>query len=421
MKLILSLITLLWIMPLQAQTNLFNYKPETNAYGTSTSSAITPIQINPTIKSLSQGDNILIALPNGFKTKIKITSINKVNNNDVTLAGESADGTNLVLTVGKNASYGSISNKILKYAIGHSTEKTQILIDQNVSELANINLSKDYLVPPNWKPLSNVSSDVSTPNISTGSFNSKIRVLFVYSNEYGQAVANPTTRFNQMIAFTNSAYNRSGIDINLELAGAYQINFNNAATLGTLLSKSTSGTDYFSGLHQLRNQTYADLVAVISYKSGFGTSGLAWVNGNSATYGYSAMKYPVVGSDGVFAHEIGHNLGSGHERTSSNPSQGSPCEGGYTGYSCGHGVSGGWGTIMSYLNWNQVNYVFSNPSKSCSGSPCGIPQGQSNSADNRTSFNITRSLVANFRPNPPTSTNTNIVIPPILNLLLDEN
>lgn len=423
MKLIFSLLVLLFVLPLSAQTDLFSFETNTNSFSSSKAvTAVTPIKINPIIKSLSPGEDILVALPNGFKTTIKLSSVKKTSNKDILLSGESSDGTNLVLTVGKNAIYGSIYSNIQKFSIGHLEQGNQILINQSIAELTEIDLSNDFLTPPNWKPRDNLNLDNSTLEESADSFNSKIRVLFVYSKEYGQAVANPTTRFNQMIAFTNSAYNRSGININLELAGAVQINFNNSATLGTLLSKSTSGTDYFSGLHQLRDQTYADLVAVISYKSGYGTSGLAWVNGDLADYGYSAMKYPAVGSDGVFSHEIGHNLGSGHERTSANPSQGSPCTGGYTGYSCGHGVSGGWGTIMSYLNWNQVNYVFSNPTKSCAGSPCGIAQGQANAADNKTSFNITRTLVANFRPNPPpTSTNTNIVIPPIINLLLDEN
>jgi hypothetical protein len=201
-----------------------------------------------------------------------------------------------------------------------------------------------------------------------------------------------------MIAFTNDAYVRSGINIELKLAHARQVNFNNAENPGTLLSQSRQGTGSFSNVHAIRDQYYADMVAVLPFKSSGGISGIAYVNGNNQAVAYSVSQFAVWGSDSLFAHEIGHNLGSGHERISANSSQPSPCTGGYTGYACGHGNgSGKQGTIMSYLNDRAWGFVFSNPQLDCNGEPCGIANGQTNAADNKTSFNITGPLIEVFR------------------------
>ena len=52
---------------------------------------------------------------------------------------------------------------------------------------------------------------------------------------------------------------------------------------------------------------------------------------------------------------------------------------------------------MSYLDDAAWNWVFSNPALNCNGEPCGIARGQTNSADNKSSFNITGPLIQAFR------------------------
>ena len=103
--------------------------------------------------------------------------------------------------------------------------------------------------------------------------------------------------------------------------------------------------------------------------------------------------------DFALAHELGHTMGSQHDRANAT------FQGAYP-YSYGYGSSGMFGTIMSYINPRVGK--FSNPNISCSGSPCGI----ADSADNARSLNNTRATVASFKaaqivepppPSPPPS------------------
>jgi hypothetical protein len=222
-------------------------------------------------------------------------------------------------------------------------------------------------------------------------------VLVVYSKEFEQLFSNPETRINQLIGFSNSVFDRSGILIELDLVTAKLVNFDNSANLGTSLSQATDGVGAFSGLHRLRDVVGGDLVVVLHGSSGFSASGVAWVNGERARFGYSATRISERCCDSVFTHELGHNLGSGHERLSVNPSQPSPCRDVFTDYACGYGNSANdWGTIMSALSSRVVGHRFSNPDQLCLGEPCGIPIGSPNAADNRTAFNLSRINVAAF-------------------------
>ena len=92
--------------------------------------------------------------------------------------------------------------------------------------------------------------------------------------------------------------------------------------------------------------------------------------------------------DYALAHEVSHNMGCQHDRDHSS----SP--GAYS-YSYGYDVAGFFATIMSYDN-PLVGY-FSNPNVLYSGLPMGVPEGQSDSADNAKTINNTKSIVAKFR------------------------
>jgi len=357
------------------------------------------ISINRKLVALEAGQRFLFPLSDDEAIEITVSSATTLQNGDTLLKGSFASGGSAIITFGANVTFANLNSAEHSYAISLDQNQNALLINNKLINL-EIDKSNDMVYPPDFEPMSHLREPVKVPsNIHTAEMNSgksEVTVLFIYSNEFANGFTSPVTRINQMIAFSNDAYVRSGINIELKLAHAQQVNFNNAENIGTLLSQSRAGTGSFSNVHAIRNQYYADMVAVLPFKASGGIGGVAYVNGNNQAFAYSVSQFAPWGSDSLFAHEIGHNLGSGHERISANSSQSSPCSGGYTGYACGHG-NNSEGTIMSYLNDRAWGFVFSNPQLNCLGAPCGIANGQANAADNRTSFNITGPLIEDFR------------------------
>jgi hypothetical protein len=99
------------------------------------------------------------------------------------------------------------------------------------------------------------------------------------------------------------------------------------------------------------------------------------------------------------AHEMGHNMGSAHDRAHN--TQGNPL---YS-YSYGYGLAAspgvpGFATIMA-ANYIQAPIVdkYSSPGLTCNGYVCGVSQSDTvNAADNVSSLNSSRTMVAQFRP-----------------------
>lgn len=227
-----------------------------------------------------------------------------------------------------------------------------------------------------------------------------------------------SARLDQLVALSNQAYRDSGVYINLRLVHKEQVNYSDTTTNSAALDALTKGTDTaLAGVANLRNTKGADLVSLIrpfNYSTSGGSCGVAWVGGYGgqpisgyANYGYSVISdgKDVNGSgyyctDLTFVHELGHNMGSMHDRANSGGGMGA-----YP-YSYGHGVSGTFGTVMSYINPRIGK--FSNPAITCAnGIACGVSETAANSANNALSLNNTRAAVANFRlaqTSPPPAT-----------------
>ncbi len=97
-------------------------------------------------------------------------------------------------------------------------------------------------------------------------------------------------------------------------------------------------------------------------------------------------------TDTTTTHEIGHLLGSTHERriAEEDESQAYP-------FSFGHYREGVFHTIMSY-GTEPESAVFSNPKlRSCSGQACGVAAGDPESADNARGFTQTRFMLAGYQ------------------------
>jgi hypothetical protein len=178
----------------------------------------------------------------------------------------------------------------------------------------------------------------------------------------------------------------------------------------TTLSSLAKGTGVYKTVPALRKKYGADMVTLIRpfYMSAQGGNcGVGYIGGynGSNIAGYGSYAYSVV-SDGkdaggsnyyctdyTFTHELGHNMGLMHDRDTVARQGGG--KGSYD-YAFGHGRSGSFGSIMSYIS--PVIGRFSNPTQTdCGGSfACGVVPGSPASAHNALALTNNRTAVAAF-------------------------
>ena len=218
------------------------------------------------------------------------------------------------------------------------------------------------------------------------------------------------------ISLANTAFTNSQINTQFRLVHTAEIAYPESGNYNTDLSRLRNATDGFlDDVHTLRNTHKADLVTLIEDNIG-DACGVAYVmdsvNASFAGWAFSVAEDACI-SGYTLAHELGHNMGSMHDRA----------EGG-TGaypYSFGHKEAGKFRTIMAYPcspSCPRINH-FSNPNVSYQGSwVTGVDHNTSpaTSADNARAFTNALSTVANFRNSgdttaPPAPANFRIISP----------
>ncbi len=174
--------------------------------------------------------------------------------------------------------------------------------------------------------------------------------------------------------------------------------YTESGSLSTDLGRLRGNSDGFmDGVHTLRNQYKADLVALIT-DSGDGC-GIAYVMVNGPQPSFESLAFSVTVRDCIpnmtLAHETGHNMGNAHDRANSSV--------GVYPYSFGYqDPVGGFRTVMAYAcnpgSCPRIRY-FSNPDVTYNGRPVGIDYDTSptTAADNARSMNNVRATVANWR------------------------
>ncbi|MEU1707631.1 M12 family metallo-peptidase [Streptomyces sp. NPDC005706] len=197
----------------------------------------------------------------------------------------------------------------------------------------------------------------------------------------------------------NDALARSGIDGAVNVVHTEQVDYVESGDQGTDLH-------WLSGdpaVASLRNQYHADLVSLVVP----GVAGVAYKPSNNFGTATQDLAFSVVGGQwlvpeagtgeaGVFAHELGHNLGADHDwDTSPKRNKAYP-------YDHGHVTPNGLVDIMAYNtassckpNCRRVPY-YSNPNITVEGEKFGSIDGKRPS-DLARLFNETIPIVATYR------------------------
>jgi hypothetical protein len=406
-----------------------------------------PVRFNAqALHGMEIGAEAHLALPNGKRWPITFDRFERHEGGIASWVGQvSGLGKDyrVIVTTGPSGSFGSINTPDGEYRLVPG-EGHDFLIDMLAEQehLRILPQRNDGLMPPAHRMIPVPAVDETyteavvreTAEFGRPKTNSVIDLLIVYTNGFANKLgANLQTRLNFMVTRANQTYADSGIAITLRLVGSVMKNYSDTADEcgSTSLNDITNGTGVFADVAALRNSLGADMVALQRSGDDFAGCGIAWIGGGgqggtagmaaSANVMYSMTTGCTAGCEIVFIHELGHNMGSMHDRLTV-ISQGSGTLGfGVFSYSFGHGacttlacdsnvtycvnprcspinVNTDFGTVMSYLQPRV--YKFSSNTLACGNSnlPCGIAVGQPNESHNVFSINQTAPVISAMKP-----------------------
>lgn len=350
-----------------------------------------------------------------------------------------------VITFGERAAFGSIAEPGKPALRLISLRGTAWMVETDPTIIATLDneatrpTTPDYLLPPD--PVAAVASMPDAPlsansapsysNAASTAAATTVDVVVGYTSGYaaelgGQSQA--VTRLNNLIETANQAYVNSQVNAAVRMVHALQVNYPDNTANKTALEELTG---YRSGsgpipvpaalqpLRDAREVHGGDLVTLVRRFNSPENEGcgIAWLIGGGrrgidagdAPYGYSVAsdlnnkadldevdKKSYICREETLAHELGHNMGSQHDRVTA--TENGELKYGVFTYSFGHktdATAGNFYTVMAYGDSGQFSYrVFSNPRTTfCGGLPCGVAE----QADNARSLTQTMPVVATFR------------------------
>lgn len=239
---------------------------------------------------------------------------------------------------------------------------------------------------------------------------SVVDVLFLYTPGavafHGGSFAALQASLAGAMDTANFALANSRIPVVLRTVGVEPIAYTGSDDLFVDRVRLANPADGFmDGAHMLRDARGADLVSLIVENSfGGGNASLPTSLAELATgnFAFSANAVnSVLRGNLTLAHELGHNLGGGHERGNLIDPAVGPFE-----YSYGYRFTAQgnlYHDVMSY-DPGEVIYSFANPNVSYLGVPTGKPAGDPESADLHATFSQTGPVIAGYRPTVLTDT-----------------
>ena len=374
----------------------------------------TEVILNRKILDLQPGTMVHLALPDSTE-QVRMSRKIVHPNGDISWIGHIDNNTKrnrVIITLGRETEYAKIETATTTFTVKPSAGKRGLLVKQAAPTRIPADFGNDARRPP---VAYNSGGDRATkedrratlaavnPQLPT-----RIDLMVIYSPDFAEVNPTPETRINHLVAIANEAYRASTIALTLNLVATRLLQMDDSASNSDILDDLTDAQGDFTSVPNLRNEAHADLVAVIRpyRKSTHGGCGLAWLLGSSD--GTPDLGFSVLGdgddiegsnyycSEEALVHELGHNYGSDHDRDHG-------CNYGIEPYSCGQGISGEYGTIMSYYSPDVGK--FSSPLLTCNGYPCGTAaDDQENAADNVLSIGLYKGVIATYRPGLPTAT-----------------
>jgi hypothetical protein len=234
---------------------------------------------------------------------------------------------------------------------------------------------------------------------SAPAFPVTIDVLAVYTPAAAGAMDGPPNeQIREWFIAANRIYHNSNTNVVLNPVSIVQVEYQEANRIGRDLDRLRDrGDGYLDDVHTLRNELNADLVVLFTdlLQSSGDTLGLAFQykgNGDS-TYGFAVVAADPLDDDegSTLAHEIGHLLGAGHDKSVED----SPTRP----YALGYRFVGDDGEtyldVMSYGIGIELTF-FSTPEITYAGKPIG----RSDRADNVRMIRQAAPKVASYRGAP---------------------
>jgi len=366
---------------------------------------------------LVKGDALLVTSEDGFDVSFNILSTRLTEAGNRIIKGRSSSGAELLLGLNSRGElHGTVLSDREHYQLFEREGSIRMLwADRQLRkqlkpriETPDFHTPQRPLVVEQAAPVgyssvkSTASTEVSYPAFKTGT--AQIDVLIYYQEGFAD---DPDLAVDLVTEVANDAFSDSKIDIELNVVGRLPLSIPSEIQ-DTLLDKMRDASAPFSTLDQDRSFYDADLVVALldtvpeeDDACGIATVGVYQGLPRRDAFTATVLWQPAGSSndgsyctDTTFAHEIGHLLGSLHERRIAE-------EGDQAAYSFSWGhvneSSPRFKTIMSYGDEYEVG-VFSNPRiNECRGSACGVAIGDPASADNATAFNNTRHMVAGYQ------------------------
>lgn len=227
-----------------------------------------------------------------------------------------------------------------------------------------------------------------------------IDMLFFYTDAVVRAtgafeVLNAT--INLMVREANETFTNSNIPLQLRVAGIRSTTYDDSGDLYTDIQAITDTSSRVASreIHPVRDELQADIVTLLVKSAD--ACGMGWQIGPENYDDFEGNAFNVVdvdcASNYVLAHEIGHNLGAGHN-PSDQPEEWAP----RYNYSYGYqDPQGDFRTVMAYQCPNNEDCpripYFSNPHLRFDGQAMGV----TNQYDNTRTIMRTRELAAYWR------------------------